>query len=214
MSTVRRFLLSRSPLRIARARLAGLLAAAALVWVLAPAEARAQDNMLRGPHPFLKDNEIEGYVLLATGLSSSPSGTKLAFDYDYKLVLPTWLVLQLNLQLSSCHTTPGVMLCGPDTGKAFETLAGAGWKWATPIPLVPFAKATAGPVFVFPNGANAAAGFTGRLAGGVTYFFFDWLGIGAELAFSLGHVGYDATFPNSNHTYAIFDFGGGIQFQF
>jgi len=214
MSVVTRFLPSRNHRRITRPRLVGLLAVAALAWVLAPAEARAQDNMLRGPHPFLKDNEIEGYVLLATGLASAPSGTKLAFDYDYKLVLPLWLVLQLNLQLSNCHTTPGVMICGPDTGKAFETLAGAGWKFATPIPLVPFAKATAGLVYVFPNGANAAAGFTARVAGGATYFFFDWLGIGGELGFSLGHVGYDATFPNSNHTYAIFDFGGGIQFQF
>lgn len=190
-----------------------LLAVTALFWALAPATARAQDNMLRGPHPFLKDNELEAYVLLAEGLSSAPSGTKLALSYDYKLSLPLWLTFQLNLQLSSCHTTPGVMICGPDTGKAFETVAGAAWKWTLPIPVVAFAKATTGLAFVFPDGANGAVGILARGTAGATYFFFDWLGLGAQVGLSLGRVAYDSTFPGS-HAYGIIDFGGGIQFQF
>src|SRR5262249_3739522 len=127
--------------------------------------------------------------------------------------LPMWLSLQLNLQLSGCHTTPGVMVCGIDTGKAFETLAGAAWKWTLPIPIVPFARASGGLVFVFPNEANGAVGLMMRAAGGASYFFFDWLGLGLEAGFSLGRVAYDSTFPGS-HAYGIFDFGGGIQFQF
>jgi hypothetical protein len=181
--------------------------------LLAPTPARAQDNMLRGPHPFLKDNELDAYVLLASGFSDSPSGTKLALAYDYKIKIPMWLSLQLNLLLSTCHTTPGVMICGIDTGKAFETLAGVAWKWALPIPVVPFAKASGGLVYVFPNAANGAVGVTLRAAGGASYFFFDWLGLGVEVGISLGHVGYDSTFHGS-HAYGDFDFGGGIQFQF
>ena len=193
--------------------LACLTVALATAWTLAPGVARAQDNMLRGPHPFLKDNELDAYVLLASGLSDTPSGTKLAINYDYKLALPLWLNLQLNLQFSGCHTTPGEMVCGPDNGNVFETLAGAAWKWALPIPVVPFARATGGLVFVFPDGAHDAVGVVVRGAAGASYFFFDWLGLGAEIGLSLGHVGYDATFPGS-HTYGVFDFGGGIQFQF
>ena len=67
---------------------AARLLALAAAWLMGPSIARAQDNMLRGPHPFLKDNELEAYVMLAEGLSQSPSGTKLALEYGYKLELP------------------------------------------------------------------------------------------------------------------------------
>jgi hypothetical protein len=179
----------------------------ALAFVLAPAPARAQDNMLRGPHPFLKDNELDAYVLLALGLSDAPSGTKLALDYNFKLKRPLWLDLQLNLQLSGCHTTPGVMTCGFDTGKAFGT-GGRGLggpcrsRWCR-------SRRRAAACLRVPEQPGAVGSWRGRAPA----FFFDWLGLGVELGFSLGRVAYDATFPGS-HAYAVFDFGGGIQFQF
>ena len=186
----------------------------AVAWLLlGGGSARAQDNMLRGPHPFLKDNELDAYVLLASGMADTPSGTKLAINYGYKVALPLWLDLQLNLQLSGCHSTPGGMTCGPDNGKVFETLAGVAWKWALPIPVVPFARAVGGLVFVFPDTANGAVGVAIRGAAGASYFFFDWLGLGVEVGVSLGRVGYDSTFPGS-HSYGVLDFGGGIQLQF
>jgi hypothetical protein len=191
-----------------------LLAVALVAALVAtPRAAHAQDNMLRGPHPFLRDNELSLHVLLAEGLADTPSGTKLAFDYGYKLSVPVWLNLQLNLQFGTCHTQPGTRVCGPDTGNLAETMAGVKWKWATGIPVVPYAKAGAGLVFAFPNAAKDAAGIAARAAGGASYFFFDWLGLGAEIGFSIGNVAYDPTFPGS-HTYATFDFGGGIEFQF
>jgi hypothetical protein len=189
------------------------LGLALAVGLAGAAPARADDNMLRGPHPFLRENELSAHVLLAEGLADSPTGTKLAFDYGYKLAVPLWLDLQLNLQLSTCHSTPGAPTCGPATGKAVETLAGVKWKWPTAIPVVPYAKAGAGLAFVFPSGANSAIALMARAAGGANYFFFDWLGLGAEIGFSVGHAFYDATFPGS-HTYAVLDFGGGIEFQF
>jgi hypothetical protein len=167
--------------------------------------------MLRGPHPFLKDNELSAHVLLALGQGDSPDGTKLAFDYGFKLMQPLWLNFQLNLQRGTCHMSPGDPMCPPSTGSAFETLAGVKMKWPTAIPLVPYAKAASGLVFVFPNNASAAAGIAGRVAGGANYFFFDWLGLGAEIGYSLGY--HAATTPGQ-HGYSVMDFGGGIEFQF
>jgi hypothetical protein len=189
----------------------------AFAFALAPARARAQsapDNMLRGPHPFLKENELSAHVLLAAGLGDSQSGTKLGLDYAFRLRGPSWLDLQINVQHASCRAAAGGQPCGADAGTVVETFAGGKWKWATPIPLVPYGKVGGGLVFVFPNGVHDATGVALRAAGGANYFFFDWLGLGGEVGFSLGHIGYDATFPHSSHAYAVLDFGGGLEFQF
>ncbi len=45
--------------------------------------ARADENLLRGPHPFRRDNQISAHVLVASGRGDSMSGTNLAFDYNY-----------------------------------------------------------------------------------------------------------------------------------
>ncbi len=52
-----------------------------------------------------------------------------------------------------------------------------------------------------------------RAVGGANYFFFDWLGLGGQVGYSLGSLGYDSTFKGS-HTYAVLDVGGGLVFQF
>ncbi len=52
-----------------------------------------------------------------------------------------------------------------------------------------------------------------RAVGGANYFFFDWLGLGAQVGFSLGQPQLRRTFRGS-HTYAVFDVGGGLEFQF
>jgi hypothetical protein len=181
----------------------------------APA-ARADDNLLEGPHPFLKDNELSAHILIASGIGDSMSGAKLALDYGYKLwggVIPMGLDLAINMQHGSCNQIGTNAVCRPDTGTVFETLAGVRWKFPTPIPLVPYGAVAGGFVFAFPNGVDAGAGLMARAVGGANYFFFDWLGLGAQVGFSLGHLNYDATFPGS-HTYSVFDVGGGLEFQF
>jgi hypothetical protein len=85
--------------------------------------------------------------------------------------------------------------------------------FVTPLPLVPYVGAAAGLVFAFPNGASAASGVTFRAVGGANYFFFDWLGVGGQVGYSLGALNYDSTFMGS-HTYAVLDFGAGLVFQF
>ncbi|HVZ86206.1 MAG TPA: hypothetical protein VHG72_04515 [Polyangia bacterium] len=198
------------------------LLAAALVLgaaVACPSAARADDdnNLLQGPLPFLKDNELSVHILIGEGLGDTLSGAKLALDYGYKLTggsAPVWLNLALNFQHSSCNAAPSTSdACASNTGDVIETLAGAKWKIATPIPLVPYLRANAGLVFSFPNGADDAVGLAIRAAGGANYFFFDWLGLGLEVGFSVGRIDYDSTFTGS-HTYAVLDFGGGLEFQF
>jgi hypothetical protein len=155
-------------------------------------------------------------VLVASGRDDSMSGTKLAFDYNYKLTngwIPLWLDLGVNAELGACNQAPGAPACGQDTGDVFETVAGVRWAFATPIPLVPFVGAAGGLAFAFPNGASAASGVMIRAVGGANYFFFDWLGLGGQVGYSLGHLGYDSTFMGS-HTYAVLDLGGGLIFQF
>ena len=87
------------------------------------------------------------------------SGTKLAFDYGYKLTggwIPLWLDLGVNAQRGACNRRPPAAACSDNTGDVFETLGGVRWTFATPIPLVPYVGAVGGLVFAFPNGASAA----------------------------------------------------------
>jgi hypothetical protein len=178
------------------------------LFLAAAAPARADDNLLHGPHPFLKENELSAHVLLALGGDSTPGGTKVGLDYGYRLGNPAWLNLEINFQRGICHTPSGSTTCGTPSGTIFETLAGVKLKWATAIPVVPFVKGGAGLVYVFPEGAPNGVGVVGRGAGGANYFFFDWLGVGAEIGFSFGHV------SALSSGYSVFDFGGGVEFQF
>jgi hypothetical protein len=175
----------------------------------APARAE-EENLLRGPHPFLRDNELSAHFLLAAGAGDSWSGTKLALDYGYRLGRPIWLNLQLNVERGSCALTSGS--CAR-SGSTFETMAGGKWKFATESPVVPYLKVAAGLLYLFPEQARSAVGLAMRTGGGVAYFFFDWLGFGLEANLSLGRGFFDSSYVGS-HAYVVFDFGGGIEFQF
>jgi hypothetical protein len=182
----------------------GLLAATAL----AAAPARANDNLLHGPHPMSNGNALSAHVMLAKGGGATPGGTKLALDYGYKLRAPVWLDLAFDYQRSTCHSQSGSPVCSQATGDVFETLAGVAMKWPTAIPIVPYVRAALGFAFEFPQSGSNGWGLAGRAAGGANYFFFDWLGVGAELGVSFGYL----STPDPH--YSILDFGGGLEFQF
>ncbi|HEY2903040.1 MAG TPA: hypothetical protein VGL59_20830, partial [Polyangia bacterium] len=182
--------------------------AVTLTLALAPA-ARATEPLLQGPYPFAHNNELSAHVLLAGGLGDSFGGTKLAADYGYHLGGAAWLNLDVNTQFGGCRTDTSPC----SSGKVFETLAGAKWKFATSTPIVVHAKATGGLVYVFPDDGHAALGVAARGGGGATYFFYDWIGLGLEACLSLGHVSYESTYNHSD-TYAVFDFGGGVEVEF
>ncbi len=197
-----------------------LLASLALALaLLSPSVARAQENqnLLHGPHPFLKDNELSVHALIGEGQGDALSGAKLELGYGYKLTggaAPFWLNLLVSFEHSGCNPVTGATdACAGVTGDIVETMAGVKWTFATPIPVVPYLQGNAGLVFAFPNGATDALGLAIRAAGGANYFFFDWLGLGIQVGFSVGQIDYDATFHGS-HTYSVVDFGGGVEFQF
>jgi len=200
MSTTRRFPLAKGAI--------STTSVVAILTMLSPGPARADDNMLRGPHPFLKANELSAHVLIAAGGDNTPGGTKVATDYGYRLSGPAWLNLQLNFQHAACHTPSGGTVCNDPSGSIFETLAGVKLKWPTAIPIVPFVKAGAGLAFAFPNGAGNGLGLAIRGAAGANYFFFDWFGLGAEIGFSAGSL------STAKSAYSVLDFGGGVEFQF
>jgi hypothetical protein len=164
--------------------------------------------MLRGPHPFLKDNELSAHVLLVAGVGDTPGGTKLLGEYGYRLSGPAWLNLQVNYQNAVCHTQSGATTCAEPSGSVFETLGGIKLKWATPVPLVPYVKGAVGLAYAFPNGASNKMGVAARGGAGASWFFFDWLGLGAEFGYSVGSMSMGTT------SYSEFDFGGGVEFQF
>lgn len=186
-------------------------ALAAVTWLGGTALGAATDgdNMLRGPHPFRRDNELSAHVLIAAGGANTPNGGKLGLDYGYKLRGPVWLNLQFNSQRAGCTTqSGGTPRCSEPAGQVYETIVGAKLKWATAIPLVPFVKGGVGLAYAFPVGASNGLGFAARAGGGVNYFFFDWLGLGLEIGFSLGSL------TTASSSYSVMDFGGGVEFMF
>jgi hypothetical protein len=172
--------------------------------------ARADELVLAGPHPALKENAVSLQFLFGAGISDSWSGRGLGIGYGYMLRGPLWLDLQMNLRASSCGPFGD---CGPHTGNDAELMAGAAWRFRTDIPVVPFLRGGIGLIYLYPNGAQSAIGMAARAGAGVRYYIFDWLGFGVEAALSLGH-GYLGQDYAGGHTYAVADMGIGVEYQF
>ena len=100
------------------------------------------------------------------------------------------------------------------TGDVVETMAGAKWKFATPIPLVPYLQGQrrAGVLLPERRRPTPRAWPSARPAAPTTSSSIGWASA-LEVGFSVGRIDYDGTFHGS-HTYAVLDFGGGLEFQF
>jgi hypothetical protein len=146
--------------------------------------AKAEEELLRGPHPFLKDNELTLHAGYSAGLGDNVRGLRVQGDYLNRLAQTVWLDLQIGIVSGSCRANQTA--CGSGGGNAVDILGGAAWKFQTNLPIVPYAKAALGPIFLFPDGTRSAAGFLVRGAVGAHYFLYDWFGVGAEFAGSWG----------------------------
>jgi hypothetical protein len=194
-------------------RRTAIAAAAALaVATLAglPGLARAEELVLHGPHPSLRQNAVSVQFLMGHGFGDSFSGTGMGLGYGMMLRGPLWLDLQMNVRAASCSVfTNRCGVRGSDT----EIMAGLAWRFRTDVPAVPYVRGAVGLLHLFPKGADSAVGVGARGGVGVRYYIFDWFGLGLEMGLSVGH-GYFADGYQPSKTYTVGDVGVGVEAQF
>lgn len=191
-----------------------LRAVAALGLALAAGTGAARaDELLQGPHPFLRDNELSIHGGFGFGPGDAASGTRAAVDYGLNLGGGLWFDLQLAYLSGSCDGLSFATRCGPDTGDVAEVLGGFKWKFQMDVPVVPYAKLVVGPLFVLPDRARSAIGLLARGAIGGKYFFYDWLGVGAELGLAFGGAAFrDEDMLSGSVGWVDFALGAELQF--
>jgi hypothetical protein len=161
-------------------------AALVCVLLLASTPARA-DELLAGPYPFLRENELSLHGGYGAGFGDTFGGVKTTIDYGYRLQGGWWLDLDLGLLSGRC---PADAAGCSRKGDSAEVLAGAKWKLRMNVPVVPYAKLLGGLAYQFPTAARSASGVMVRGGVGATYFLYEWLGLGAEVTVAAGHAGY------------------------
>ena len=182
----------------------------ALAW-LPSTSAKAEEELLRGPHPFIKDNELTVHAGYSAGLGDNMRGLRVQGDYLNRLAQAVWLDIQMGVVSGSCHTNQTA--CGSGGGNAVDILGGAAWKFQTNLPIVPYAKAALGPIFLFPDSTRSAAGFLLRGGVGAHYFLYDWFGVGAEFTGSWG-VAFFAADSHRTGSLGSVDLNLGVALQF
>jgi len=185
-----------------------------LAGAVSPGPALAAEPLLRGPHPFLKDNELAlagGY-----GVANDFHGVRAGLSYGYQMAGSLWLDLRLELVDAAAGQPPAL---APEclTCAEVETFAGVlgglKYKLRTEIPLVPYGALGAGPVFLFNRGAGGAVGIALRAAVGARYFLYEWLGLGLEIGGLLGAAAVDEA-VGLESSLRMLDFGVGAEVQF
>jgi hypothetical protein len=191
-------------LRAVRVFLPLVLAGASTVLSTAAA---AEEPFLRGPHPFRKDNALS--VGAGYGLASGFHGVAAALDYGYQIAGSLWLDLRFDM----VDAQTGADRPAAEVATFTDVLGGIRYKLQTDIPLVPYAGAVLGPVFLFHEGAAGAFGLALRVSAGAKYFLFEWLGLGVELGGVLGGAVVDEAAGLSSSV-RLFDLGIGAEIQF
>jgi hypothetical protein len=174
-------------------------------------QARA-DNLLRGPYPFLHDNELSVHGGYAVGLGDTFAGPKATVDYGYRLTGGLWLDVGVGFLSSLCSRRAPAGACARE-GDAAEVLAGIKWKLRMNVPVVPYAKLVAGLTYLFPREARSGLGPVARGGIGAHYFFYEWIGVGVELTAARGYAGYEAAVALSR-TVGAFDAVVGAELPF
>jgi hypothetical protein len=175
-----------------------------------PLPAHAEE-ILRGPYPFLRDNELSVHGGYAAGFGDTFGGPKASIDYGYKLGGSLWLDLAGGFLSGVCPHESGTTCVGE--GDAAEVLGGIKWKLRMNVPVVPYAKIVGGFAYLFPDGARSGVGVVLRGGIGAHYFFYEWIGVGLEITGALGHAGYQDAVGLSR-TLSGIDAVGGAELAF
>ncbi len=173
--------------------------------------AQADEVLLHGPHPFIKNDELALHAGFSGGLGDNVTGLRLQGDYSYRLGQVTWFDVQMGVVSGSCHRQE--IACGDGTGNSVDIVAGAAWKFQTRLPLVVHLRADGGPIFIFPDSARSSAGFLFRGAAGMHYYLYDWFGLGGELAGAWG-MGFFRASPSHTGNLGSVEATLGVTLQF
>jgi hypothetical protein len=139
------------------------------------------EEILRGPHPFIKENEVAFHVGYSAGLGEAPSGVRVQGDYLSRLGRVPWLDIQMGILVGSCRAYEAS--CKRD--RAADILGGIAWRFQSTLPIVPYLKSSTGPVFLLSRDGSAF-GWVVRGGAGAHYYPYDWFGLGVELTAAWG----------------------------
>jgi hypothetical protein len=182
-----------------------------LTFAMAATSVVAEEALLHGPHPFLKENELTIHTGYSLGFADAPRGLRVQADDSYRMRDALWLDLAIGMVSGSCRND--IRPCNTGSGNAIEVLAGAVWKYQMDLPIVPYAKLQAGPIFLFPDGNKSASGLLLRGGVGAHYYLFDWFGLGAEITGAWGRT-LSATGPSQTGNLGSLDMTLGAAWQF
>jgi hypothetical protein len=199
----------RHRLRAVRFLLPALLSAAALLGAL-PA-AHAEEEVLHGPHPFIKTDELALHAGYSGGLGDNVSGLRLQGDYSYRLGQVIWFDVQMGVVSGSCRNEE--IACSDGTGNSVDIVAGAAWKFQTRLPLIVHLRVAGGPLFLFPDSAQSSMGFLFRGGAGAHYYLYDWFGLGGEIAGAWG-MGFFRADPSHTGQLGSVEATLGVALQF
>jgi len=188
------------------------LLAIPLVPLVAGASPARGDDLLRGPHPFLRDNELALHGGLGVGFGDTFAGPKGTVEYGYRLNGGLWLDLGVGFLSGSCRPRAGAPECARK-GDTVEVLGGLKYKLRMNVPVVPYAKLLAGLAYLFPDDTTSAVGFAARAGAGAKYFPYHWIGVGAEVTFGFGRAGYADRAPLARALAAL-DLLAGVELHF
>jgi len=178
---------------------------------LTASSAQAEEELLRGPHPFIKDNELTVHAGYSAGLGDNMRGLRVQGDYLNRLAQTLWLDIQMGVVSGSCKTNQTV--CTNGSGNGVDILGGAAWKFQTNLPIVPYAKVALGPTFLFPDNTRSAWGLLVRGGFGAHYFLYDWFGVGAEFTGAWG-LAFFAADSHRTGSLGSVDINLGVAVQF
>jgi hypothetical protein len=178
---------------------------------LTAASAQAEEELLRGPHPFIKDNELKVHAGYSAGLGDNVRGLRVQGDYLNRLAQTLWLDIQMGVVSGRCRVNQAV--CSSGSGNGVDILGGAAWKFQTNLPIVPYAKVAIGPIFLFPDNTRSAGGILVRGGVGAHYFLYDWFGVGAEITSAWG-VAFFAADSHRTGSLGSVDINLGVAVQF
>jgi hypothetical protein len=166
---------------------AGIRTAVVALAAIATTARASAEELLRGPHPFRKDNELN--VLGGYGTGNGFGGLRAGVGYGYQAAGSVWVDLRVDMVDAKGESSREPLDCTAPcaaVSKYTAVMAGVKYKLRTNLPIIPYAGVAAGPMYLFNRGAGASFGLGAHGSAGARYFLYDWLGFGLELGATVG----------------------------